>query len=145
MISTAVEPILSLFCRHGFKERSQPFPGRGNRRVILLFAISTQGRLLCTQRSRLEGRVAPQCIINFDSSIGHETKLENFVTLYPSVNLSGNVNVGHNTEIGTGANIIQGLKIGSDSIIGAGSVVIRDVPSKCTSVGVPSKPIKHFD
>lgn len=64
------------------------------------------------------------------------------MTLYPSVNVSGNVHIGECCEIGIGSNIIQGKKIGTEIIVGAGSVVIKDIPSQCTAVGVPAKPIK---
>ena len=46
---------------------------------------------------------------------------------------------------GTGTNIIQGKKIGEHSIIGAGSVVVRDIPARCTAVGAPAMPIKFHD
>lgn len=83
-------------------------------------------------------------IINLDCTIGHDAVLHNFVTLYPSVNISGNTNVGHASEIGTGTQIIQGKRIGNYSILGAGAVVVKDIPDKCTAVGCPAKPIKFF-
>lgn len=46
--------------------------------------------------------------------------IEDFLTIHPSVNLSGNVMVGECCELGTGAQIIQGKKIESHTIIGAG-------------------------
>lgn len=78
-------------------------------------------------------------IINANCTIGHDAKLCNYVTLYPNVNVSGNVLVNDCVEIGTGTQIIQGKTIGRNSIIGAGSVVIRDIESDVTAVGVPTR------
>lgn len=84
-------------------------------------------------------------IINLDCTIGHDVVLEDFVTLYPSVNISGCVKIGNTTEIGTGSQIIQGIEIGSGNIIGAGSVVIKNLQSDVTAVGVPVKVVKHHN
>lgn len=84
-------------------------------------------------------------IINLDCTIGHDAVINDFVTVYPSVNISGNTEVGSASELGTGTQIIQGKKIGTRSIVGAGSVVVKDIPEKCTAVGAPAKPIKFFD
>ncbi len=82
-------------------------------------------------------------LINLDCTVGHDAVLEDFVTVYPSVNISGNVFLGANAEVGTGCHIIQGISIGEEAILGAGSVVIRDIPDKCTAVGSPAKVIKQ--
>ena len=84
-------------------------------------------------------------IINLDCTVGHDAVVGDFVTFYPSVNLSGITTVGACTELGTGSHIIQGIHIGSHSVIGAGAVVVKDIPDKCTAVGAPAKPIKFFD
>jgi acetyltransferase-like isoleucine patch superfamily enzyme len=44
--------------------------------------------------------------------------------------------------VGLGAKIIQCLSVGEWSIVGAGAVVIRDIPPGCTAVGVPARVIK---
>ena len=41
-----------------------------------------------------------------------------------------------------GACILQGVKIGERAIVGAGAVVLKDVPQNTTAVGVPAKIIK---
>lgn len=82
-------------------------------------------------------------IINLDCTIGHDAVLADFVTLYPSVNVSGQVRIGECTEIGTGANIIQGKKIGCGAVIGAGAVVINDIGNDSTAVGIPAGVVKH--
>lgn len=80
-------------------------------------------------------------IINLDCTVGHDVKISSYVTLYPSVNVSGCVTIGAMSEIGTGANIIQGIHIGEETIVGAGSVVVRNINGHCTAMGVPCRPV----
>ena len=63
----------------------------------------------------------------------------------PSVNISGEVIVGEGVYVGTGAKIINQLEIGDYTIVGAGAVVAKPLPAKCTAVGVPAKPIKFHE
>jgi maltose O-acetyltransferase len=49
------------------------------------------------------------------------------------------VRIGRNVWIGGGAIILPGVSIGDDALIGAGSVVTRDVPSGATAVGNPAR------
>ncbi|MCM1984848.1 serine O-acetyltransferase [Lyngbya confervoides] len=44
-----------------------------------------------------------------------------------------------NVVVGTGAKVLGNIQIGTNVRIGAGSVVLRDVPSDCTVVGVPGR------
>ena len=81
-------------------------------------------------------------IINLDCTIGHDVKIDDYVTVYPSANISGNVTIGTCTELGTGTQIIQGKNVASKVIIGAGTVVIRDLTESGTYVGNPAKKIK---
>lgn len=80
-------------------------------------------------------------IINLDCTVGHDVMIDSFVTVYPSVNISGMVEVGSETELGTGTQIIQGKRIGANVIIGAGSVVVKDILEAGTYVGVPARKI----
>tara|TARA_B100001059_G_C17835385_1_gene587708 strand:- start:2263 stop:2751 length:489 start_codon:yes stop_codon:yes gene_type:complete len=52
------------------------------------------------------------------------------------------VEIGERTFVGVGATILPGVTIGSDCIIGAGSLVSKDIPSGCLAVGVPAKVIR---
>lgn len=89
--------------------------------------------------------IGDHVIINLDCTIGHDAVLKDFVTLYPSVNVSGATIIGHGSELGTGMQIIQGKTVGDNSIVGAGAVVVKDIPDNCTAVGSPAKPIKFHD
>ena len=89
--------------------------------------------------------IGSHTIINLDCTVGHDAVLQDFVTLYPSVNISGLTDIGHAAELGTGVQIIQGKTVGDYSIVGAGAVIVKDIPARCTAVGSPAKPIKFFD
>lgn len=80
---------------------------------------------------------------NPGSAVGHDSFIGDYSTILWSVNISGNCTIRDGCDIGTNATVIQGLTIGSWSVIGAGAVVVRDVPPNCTAVGVPAKPIKY--
>jgi maltose O-acetyltransferase len=49
------------------------------------------------------------------------------------------VTIGRNVWIGGGAIILPGINIGDDAVIGAGSVVTRDVPAGATAMGNPAR------
>lgn len=85
------------------------------------------------------------CIINLDCTVGHDARLDDYVTLYPSVNVSGATRLFECVEMGTGSQIIQMLSVGEGTIVGAGAVVAKSLPARCTAVGVPAKPISFRD
>lgn len=54
------------------------------------------------------------------------------------------ITVGKSVWIGGGTKVLPGVKIGDNSVIGAGSVVNRDIPSDCMAAGNPCRPIKSL-
>lgn len=52
--------------------------------------------------------------------------------------------MGDRVWIGAGAIILGGVKIESDSVVAAGAVVTKNVPSKCVVAGVPARVIKKI-
>ncbi len=87
-------------------------------------------------------KVGDFVFFNIGSIVCHDDILEDYVTLSPSVNLSGNVKIGACTNIGVGSTVIPDVKVGKHTIIGAGSVIINDIPPYSTAVGVPARVIK---
>ena len=57
----------------------------------------------------------------------------------------GRVIVGNQVEIGANATILPGVVIGRNSLVGAGSVVIHDVPEDTVVAGSPARVIKKVD
>lgn len=87
-------------------------------------------------------KIGKHCIINTGAIVEHDNVLEDYVHLSPNVTLAGAVKVGKSTHIGVGSCTKQGLNIAADCIIGAGSVIVKDITESGTYIGVPAKRIK---
>ena len=84
-------------------------------------------------------------ILNLGCTVGHDTKIGDYSSFMPSVNISGEVIIEDSVYVGTGVKIINLLTIGKSTIVGAGAVVSKSLPEKCTAVGIPAKPIKYHE
>lgn len=87
-------------------------------------------------------RIGNHVHLNLDCTVGHDAVLEDFVTVSPGVHISGNVTLERGCFIGTGASLIEGKTTGEWSVVGAGSVVVKDIPPNATAVGIPAKEVK---
>lgn len=83
-------------------------------------------------------------LINLNCTIGHDSMIGSFVELSPGVHISGNCKIGDFTVFGTNATMLPKLTIGKNVIVGAGSVVTKDLPDNCVAVGIPAKIIKEL-
>jgi maltose O-acetyltransferase len=54
------------------------------------------------------------------------------------------IQIGDRVWCGVNVTILAGVSIGNDVVLGAGSVVCKDIPSNSLAVGVPAKVIKHL-
>ncbi|MDR1598619.1 MAG: sugar O-acetyltransferase [Oscillospiraceae bacterium] len=54
------------------------------------------------------------------------------------------VRIGRNVWLGSGAQVMPGVTIGDDSVIGAGSVVTRDIPANALAFGAPCRVIREI-
>ena len=86
--------------------------------------------------------VGRHAIVNTAASVDHDCQLADFAQVAPGVRLGGGVEAAEGVMIGIGATVIQKIRIGAWSVVGAGAVVIRDLPAGVTAVGVPSRVIK---
>jgi len=79
--------------------------------------------------------------------IGETAEIGDNVTLYQGVTLGGtgkekgkrHPTIGNNVVVGTGAKVLGPIVIGDNAKIGAGSVVLNNVPAHTTVVGVPGR------
>lgn len=89
--------------------------------------------------------IGSHVIINLDCTVGHDAIIEDYVTLLPSINVSGNTVLKRGCNIGTNSSIIPGTIVGEWAVLGAGAIVTKDIPPCCVAVGMPAKAIKFFE
>lgn len=85
--------------------------------------------------------------------IGETTQIGDDVTLYQGVTLGGtgkdvgkrHPTLGNNVLIGAGAKVLGPVRIGDNARIGAGSIVLHNLPANCTAVGNPAEIVRIND
>jgi len=85
--------------------------------------------------------------------IGETAEVGNNVTIYQGSTLGGtgkekgkrHPTIGNNVVISSGAKVLGPFTVGDNSKIGAGSVVLKEVPPNCTVVGVPGRIVVKDD
>lgn len=82
-------------------------------------------------------------IINSASVIEHDCIIGPFAHIAPGAVLGGCVKIGDKTHIGMNTSVKQGLVIGCDSIIGMGSVVLKNIDNSTVAYGNPCKEVNN--
>jgi sugar O-acyltransferase (sialic acid O-acetyltransferase NeuD family) len=78
-------------------------------------------------------------IINSGSVVEHDVKVGNYAHLSPNSTLGGGAEVGEFAHVGLGASVLPLIRIGCRSILGAGSVITREIPDDVIAFGVPAR------
>lgn len=95
----------------------------------------------CTINSH--ARINCHTIINTGVNVDHDCIIDDFASLAPGVTLGGNVSVGLCTSIGLGTSVIQKIEIGQHTVVGAGSVVVKNLPSHVIAYGNPCRIVRN--
>ena len=84
-------------------------------------------------------KIGESVIVNTCSSVDHDCVIESGVHVCPGCHLAGGVQVGESAFLGIGTSVKDHVRIGAFSVIGAGSVVIHDIPPHAQAYGVPAQ------
>jgi len=127
---------------HGLYRRGLRFPAR---------LVSQVSRFLTGIEIHPGATIGPGFFIDHGMGvvIGETTEIGEDVTVYQGVTLGGtgahggkrHPTVGDRVIVGTDAQVLGPLRVGDDAKIGAGAIVIRDVPANSTVVGNPGRPV----
>ncbi|MDD4957083.1 MAG: hypothetical protein PHH49_07390 [Candidatus Omnitrophica bacterium] len=84
-------------------------------------------------------------IVSTNASIDHDNVLGDHVNIAPGVVTGGGVEIGAGTFVGLGAVVFPEVRIGRKCIIGAGSLVRKDVPDGMLVYGSPARTIRKAE
>jgi sugar O-acyltransferase (sialic acid O-acetyltransferase NeuD family) len=82
------------------------------------------------------------CILNTNSSLDHDSTMEDFSSLAPHAATGGNCRIGSYSAISIGAVLIHGVNIGDNTVVGAASLVLKSIDSFIVAYGSPAKVIR---
>ena len=78
-------------------------------------------------------------LLNLGCTVGHDAVLDDFCSLMPHTNVGGAAHLETGVYLGTNATVIHQVRVGAQTTVGAGAVVVRNLPAGCTAVGVPAR------
>ena len=86
-------------------------------------------------------------VIGETAKVGHNCSILHHVTLGGSgkKGVDRHPKVGDGVLLGAGASVLGNIQIGNGCQVGAGTLVISDLPPHCVAVGVPAKIIGSFE
>jgi sugar O-acyltransferase (sialic acid O-acetyltransferase NeuD family) len=88
--------------------------------------------------------VGSHVMINNHSSLGHDVTLCEYSSVMVNSILSGHVKVKRFGYLASSVTILPGITIGENSLIGAGTIVTKDIPSNVVAYGNPAKVIHNI-
>ena len=83
--------------------------------------------------------IGDHCIVNTGSIVEHDSRLNTYSSIAPSVVMGGGCIVGECSAIGIGAVLLHRISIGKHTVIGAGAVVTENLESGIVAYGVPAR------
>ena len=87
-------------------------------------------------------RIGENCILGYGVSVSHDCTVGDGVHISSGANIAGGTRIGRNAWIAVGVNIIDNKTIGENTTVGAGSLVVNDLPDNVIAYGSPAKPVR---
>lgn len=84
-------------------------------------------------------RLGAHVFLNRGASIGHDTRLHDYVRVQPGATLGGLIEVGRGATLGMACCVLERLRIGAEATVAAGAVVTADVLPRSMVAGVPAQ------
>ena len=82
------------------------------------------------------------CVVSSKASFEHDSSMGDFSSLGAGVTCGGNVQLGYASALCIGVTVIHGIQIGRHTVVGAGSMVLQDLPDGVVAYGLPARIIR---
>jgi sugar O-acyltransferase (sialic acid O-acetyltransferase NeuD family) len=92
-----------------------------------------------------EARLGDHCILNPQVLVGHDSQIGNAVTFAGGVAVGSRVVVGEGAFLCMCCDIVPAINIGAGAIVGAGALVMKNVPERILVMGSPARAVWRVD
>ena len=90
----------------------------------------------------IKAEIGRHAIVDQLANVGHHSVIGEYTLIAPGSAIGGHVKIGNLVDMGIGCRVMMLAEVEDNVILGAGAVVVKNIPANCTAVGVPAKPIK---
>jgi len=87
-------------------------------------------------------RIGEGAFLATNCSVGYDTDVRAFANVLGGVETGGNCSIRERAAIGMGSTIIQEVEVGPRTVVGAGSLVLNDIPKDVVAFGSPAEVVK---
>ncbi len=87
-------------------------------------------------------RLGDFCVLNTNATLGHDSFMDDFSSMASGVTAGGCFYLGKFSAVCLGANIIENIRVMDHTVIGAGSLVIKDVRGREVAYGSPAHKVR---
>jgi sugar O-acyltransferase (sialic acid O-acetyltransferase NeuD family) len=135
----ARERLFDLFVKHGHRPVTLVSP------LAFVSARSTLGEGVVVYPQACvsaNARIGDNVLVNYQAAICHGTTVGPHSNICPGALIAGTCSIGRRAFVGIGAVLREGTTLCEDACIGAGSTVVRDIPSPGVYAGSPCRRIR---
>jgi len=112
-------------------------------RIPKSVAIGLGTVIMAGTKFTVDATIGSHVVVYLNCAITHDVSIGDFALIPSGCSLSGAVVLEEGVQLGSHVSVLPSRRIGAWSVIGAGSVVVQDIPAGCTAVGVPCRVIKN--
>jgi acetyltransferase-like isoleucine patch superfamily enzyme len=77
-------------------------------------------------------------IVNSGAVVEHDVEVDEYAHVAPNAAMGGGSSLGAFSHLGIGASVLPCVRIGAHTVVGAGAVVVKNLPDEVVAIGVPA-------
>jgi UDP-N-acetylbacillosamine N-acetyltransferase len=78
-------------------------------------------------------------IVNSGAVVEHDVEVGEYAHVAPNATMGGGSSLGAFSHLGIGASVLPRVHIGDRTVVGAGAVVVKNLPDEVVAIGVPAR------
>jgi acetyltransferase EpsM len=86
-----------------------------------------------------DAMVGDGVIVNSGAVVEHDAKVGEYAHVAPNAAMGGGSSLGAFSHLGIGASVLPCVRIGVRTVVGAGAVVVKNLPDEVVAIGVPAR------